>query len=128
MSLKNNNYLKIGEHYTECFKRHGDNNLGVDWPNEVDATMRYEVMLRTLFNDARLEEYSILDFGCGTSALYDFIIKKGVDNKINYTGIVSSQIIHKSINHIYCRIVVDIDLIVFIPQADGFCSTRSLSE
>ena len=78
MSLKNKSYLKIGRHYTECFKKHGDSNFGVDWPNEDDAIRRYEVMLNTIFNDARLKKYNILDFGCGTSALYDYIIKKNL--------------------------------------------------
>jgi len=91
MSLKNKSYLKIGRHYTECFKKHGDSNFGVDWPNEDDAIRRYEVMLNTIFNDARLKKYNILDFGCGTSALYDYIIKKNLDDKINYTGIDISE-------------------------------------
>ena len=33
-------YLKIAEHYDNCFKQHGDNNLGVDWPNYKDTLTR----------------------------------------------------------------------------------------
>ena len=37
-------YLKIAEYYDKCFKEHGDNNLGVDWPKYEDTLTRHQVM------------------------------------------------------------------------------------
>ena len=37
-------YLEVAQHYDECFKKHGDSNLGVDWPNHEDTLIRHEVM------------------------------------------------------------------------------------
>ena len=63
-------YLSIAKHYDDCFKKHGDNNLGVDWPNYKDTLTRHQVMLDLLKNDTYP---SILDFGCGLGHFYKFI-------------------------------------------------------
>ena len=78
------NYLKIAEHYDKCFREHGDNHLGVDWPNEQDAQTRYQIMIDVIRDS---ETVSYLDFGCGTSALYDYMIKTGQEKSIQYSGL-----------------------------------------
>ena len=77
-------YLKIAEHYDECFQKHGDTHLGVDWPNEQDAKTRYQIMLEVLRGE---EEVSLLDFGCGTSAFYQYLIDTTQSQGINYSGL-----------------------------------------
>ena len=70
----NNKYNSIVKHYESCFDKHGDNHLGVDWPIESDALIRYKVMLEVISfnsNDVKKNEYSLLDFGCGTARLND---------------------------------------------------------
>ena len=32
--MKNKLYLKIVAHYRDCFKKHGDSSLGVDWERD----------------------------------------------------------------------------------------------
>ncbi len=81
-------YNSIIRHYEECFERHGDTHLGVDWPNELDAAKRYSVMLDVLRNP--LDGMSLLDFGCGASHLYP-ILKKTFPS-ITYAGLDASQI------------------------------------
>jgi len=76
-------YLKIVEHYESCLKKYGDNHLGVDWPKEEDTQLRYKIMLDILPRD---EDCSLLDFGCGTAHLYEFINKNGYQN-IRYIGL-----------------------------------------
>lgn len=78
-------YLKIVEHYETCLARFGDCHLGVDWQNERDADKRYQVMLDILPR-SRKEYVTLLDFGCGTSALYDYVKKKDIDFII-YSGL-----------------------------------------
>ena len=87
----NRQYLKIIEHYEECFNKYGDNNMGVDWPNLDDALVRYKIMLDIV---PSIGEYTLLDFGCGAAHLYDFILKNGHQN-IRYTGLdISNEFIN----------------------------------
>lgn len=83
------NYTKIVDHYETCLEKHGDNHLGVDWPNIIDVDKRYHVMLDILkFNT---DEYvTLLDFGCGTAHLLEFIQKKERKG-IDYSGLDLSQ-------------------------------------
>lgn len=76
-----NNYLDIIKHYENCYKLHGDNNLGVDWPSKEDANIRYEVML-DIVPEKRGE---ILDFGCGLAHLLDYC-HNSYYHEIAYTG------------------------------------------
>ena len=38
-------HLKIADYYKECFDKHGDNHLGVNWPNKEDMIKRYKIGL-----------------------------------------------------------------------------------
>ena len=76
-------YLKIAEHYDNCFKQHGDSILGVDWPNYKDTLTRHQVMLEL----TRDEDCSILDFGCGLGYFYDYIRKSKYGPFIKYSGL-----------------------------------------
>lgn len=81
--MSNKKYFKIVEHYENCLRKFGDNHLGVDWPKAEDALLRYRVMLEII---PKHKNCSLLDFGCGTAHLYDFIVKNGYKN-IKYTGL-----------------------------------------
>ena len=75
-------YKSIIYHYEDCFKKHGDSNLGVDWPNKIDADTRYKIMLEVITCSSLT--VSLLDFGCGLSHLYEFILKNRLDYIIGY--------------------------------------------
>ena len=81
-------YKKIVEHYEDCLKTHGDNHRGMDWPNLKDAMTRYQVMLSLIKADE--SSVSCLDFGCGTSHLYQYILDNDIKN-INYSGLDLSE-------------------------------------
>lgn len=81
--MRSPRYYKIVEHYEECLRKFGDNHLGVDWPKEEDALLRYKIMLEII---PEKEKCSLLDFGCGTAHLYDFISKNSYEN-ISYNGL-----------------------------------------
>lgn len=87
------NYKKIIKHYEDCFKKHGDTHLGVDWSVELDAQTRYNVMLDIIkfspFEDS--DNISILDFGCGTAHLLEYINKTKL-SKITYSGLDISEL------------------------------------
>jgi len=82
-------YTKIINHYEKCLEIHGDNHLGVDWPNSIDVDKRYQVMLDIIKhnNDKKV---SLLDFGCGTAHLLEYI-KKNKRKGIEYSGLDLSQ-------------------------------------
>ncbi|MFS0919254.1 class I SAM-dependent methyltransferase [Brevibacillus sp. 179-C 1.1 NHS] len=82
-------YNTIIEHYEQCFEKYGDNHLGVDWPNEKDVETRFKVMLDLIAFDQlgkKHENIQLLDFGCGASHFYKYIVKNNLTN-INYTGL-----------------------------------------
>lgn len=84
-------YTKIIEHYEKCLEIHGDTHLGVDWPNLDDAIKRYKVMLDIIKIDENTNEnITLLDFGCGTAHLLDYINENRISN-ILYTGLDISE-------------------------------------
>ena len=86
--MSDRKYLSIVEHYEDCLARHGDTAAGVDWPNERDARIRYQVML-DLIRDKN-EAASVLDFGCGAAHLYEHLLRQGRGN-IDYAGLDVSE-------------------------------------
>lgn len=89
--MKNNGYTKIVEHYEECLKKYGDTHLGVDWPKLEDVDKRYQVMVDIIRVNSDFDnKVSLLDFGCGTAHLFDFLDRKNYNN-IDYKGLDISQ-------------------------------------
>ncbi len=83
-------YDSIIKHYENCLELHGDNHLGVDWPKAEDAYIRYQTMLDIFHINMDNSDKSILDFGCGTAHLLEFIQKNNYQN-ISYSGLDISQ-------------------------------------
>lgn len=79
-----NSYKKIAEHYNECFQKHGDSHLGVDWPNYKDTLIRHEIMLGVTKGES---DVSILDFGCGLGHFYEYLKRNDHTNFLHYAGI-----------------------------------------
>ncbi|MBH73356.1 MAG: SAM-dependent methyltransferase [Rhodospirillaceae bacterium] len=76
-------YQMIIDHYETCLENHGDNNLGVDWPDKCDAATRYQVMLDIVKGSDR---ETIIDFGCGAGHLLEYIQTHNMKN-IDYIGL-----------------------------------------
>lgn len=83
-------YISIAKHYEDCFLQHGDNHKGMDWPNKKDLESRFEIMLGVAFKDKSLEKNSLLDFGCGTSLLLEYLMQKK-EYSFDYTGLDISE-------------------------------------
>jgi SAM-dependent methyltransferase len=78
-------YIEIIEHYEACLAKYGDTHLGVDWPKVEDAETRYRVMLEVI-RKPRPAVVRLLDFGCGASHLYEYMVAGRVAG-IEYTGL-----------------------------------------
>ncbi len=76
-------YLPIIAFCEEWLSKHGDNALGVGWPR-ADAEDRYRVMLDLMRPSS--SPVTLLDFGCGASHLYEYILRNGID-RIRYSGL-----------------------------------------
>jgi SAM-dependent methyltransferase len=79
-------YREIIAHYEDCLARYGDSHRGVDWPNPEDADKRYQVMLELISRRPQREEVSLLDFGCGSSHLFEYMQKRQLTG-ITYSGL-----------------------------------------
>jgi SAM-dependent methyltransferase len=80
-------YLNIVKHYEACFSSHGDSSQGVDWPNQRDAEVRYQVMLDIAKLQRKDRKHCrLLDFGCGTARMLDYLLEREYEG-IEYAGL-----------------------------------------
>jgi SAM-dependent methyltransferase len=81
-------YRGIVSHYEACLERFGDTHRGVDWPDETGAATRYQVM----FDVIREKDtpVSLLDFGCGASHFYEWMLRGDVKH-VSYSGLDLSK-------------------------------------
>ncbi|MHA1569636.1 MAG: class I SAM-dependent methyltransferase [Alphaproteobacteria bacterium] len=81
-------YAPIVRHYEACLRAHGATAKGVDWPDEADLGVRFDVMLdgwpTAQSNGA---ERRLLDLGCGPGLLVDHLDRTGRAGLYRYTGI-----------------------------------------
>jgi SAM-dependent methyltransferase len=75
----------VVRHYETCLKTHGATPRGVDWPNGDDLGARFGVML-TLLHEAGERPY-LLDVGCGSGLLLDYLAETGRLDAVRYRGI-----------------------------------------
>lgn len=96
-------YHQIYRHYEKCFETFGDTPKGVDWPNMDDLEKRFRVMLDlTAPRQTPLwRKVKLLDFGCGTALLLDFIKTEQAKGKFTNLEYIGADISPKFIE--YCR-------------------------
>lgn len=73
---------KINKYFTEKLETHGATAKGVDYKSPHDQEIRFEQLLRVIDPGGR---FSVLDYGSGYGALYDFLERKGWD--FEYYGV-----------------------------------------
>lgn len=82
-------YYGIVAHYENCLAQYGDSHLGVDWPKPEHVDLRYQIMLEVI-RPVGGQRVTLLDFGCGASHLYDYILRRQLDY-IEYSGLDISE-------------------------------------
>jgi SAM-dependent methyltransferase len=84
-------YMEIVRHYESCLDEHGDSHLGVDWPKAEHVPVRHRVMLDVMrYSPPSRPRVSLLEFGCGTSHLYEYMREEGITH-VDYTGLDISE-------------------------------------
>jgi len=105
-------YQSIISHYEFCLEKYGDTYMGVDWPNINDVEKRYEIMLQVIKPIMSGKTY-LLDFGCGASHLYEYLLRNHLLDKIDYSGLdLSEKFISLSKSkfpdiNFYCQDILD---------------------
>lgn len=64
----------VRQYYTEKIQQHGAVPAGVDWNGEESQTIRFEQLARII--PAGTELFSVLDYGCGYGAMFEFFKKR----------------------------------------------------
>ena len=129
-------YLSIISHYESRLEQFGDSHLGVDWPKEEDVATRHHVMLDVIKPEFHVDKVRLLDFGCGASHLYEYILKQGLVN-IEYSGLdLSEKFVRLSqdkfpSNQFFCVDLLDQNVVLptfdYIVMNGVFTEKRELS-
>jgi SAM-dependent methyltransferase len=77
-------HMSIVAHYEACLAQYGDTHRGVDWPKKEDAETRYKVMTEVILPGTL--PASLLDFGCGASHLYEYMLQHEI-TQLDYSGL-----------------------------------------
>jgi SAM-dependent methyltransferase len=75
----------IVRHYEKCLAKHGVSLAGVDWPNGLDLSARFGVMLEIMAEAGERPE--LLDLGCGPGFVLDYLAATGGADRVRYHGI-----------------------------------------
>lgn len=62
----------VNTYYTDKVQQFGDSPQGVDWNSEESQILRFEQLCKILPQN-REEHFSVLDYGCGYGAMYEYI-------------------------------------------------------
>lgn len=75
--------------YASAFAAHGPTARGLLWPNAVDMAIRYETLLRPadIAGHTPSRPLRLLDLGCGTGLLLDYLAANDLSARVDYTGI-----------------------------------------
>jgi SAM-dependent methyltransferase len=104
-------YFPLIRYYESCFEAFGDTPRGFGWPKDEDVRTRFEIMLGVIKRDSASKPIRLLDFGCGSSHLQEYILQNQIENII-YSGLdLSEKIIELSKakfpgNEYYCMDVL----------------------
>jgi SAM-dependent methyltransferase len=88
------NWAHLVAHYDRCLAEGGHTPAGVDWPNPRDLEVRFATQLSVLNGVATPKPPRILDIGCGTGLLLDYMRETGLLERVEYLGVdLSSNMI-----------------------------------
>ncbi len=72
---------KIRRYFFKKFNEHGSTPMGMDWNSDESQRCRFEQIAKVINPE---ETYSIIDYGCGYGALFDYLKEFG--HGFSYSG------------------------------------------
>ena len=67
---------RLDQYFAEKLREHGPTARGVDYNSDEAQERRFEQLTKVIRAG---ESFSILDYGCGYGAMFEFLLKKGLD-------------------------------------------------
>ena len=72
---------RVSNYYTGKVKEHGFDSKGVDWNSKESQFLRFDKLSEAFLGN---HSFSLLDYGCGTGTLVEYLESK--ENDFNYHG------------------------------------------
>ena len=82
---------EISNIYNKRFDTFNNTPKGVFWNSKLSQDLRLNIILDKILKIAKSEDFSIADVGCGYGRLYEIIIERNLDNKVQYYGFDINQ-------------------------------------
>ena len=99
---------QISNIYNKRFDNFNNTPKGVFWNSKLSQDLRLNIILDKILQNAKSDEFSIADIGCGYGRLYEIIRERKLDGKVQYQGFDINQ---KIIN--FCKNNIDFENIKF---------------
>ena len=99
---------EISNIYNKRFDTFNNTPKGVFWNSKLSQDIRLNIILDKILQNAKSDEFSIADIGCGYGRLYEIIRERKLDGKVQYHGFDINQ---KIIN--FCKNNIDFENIKF---------------
>lgn len=73
---------KAASYYADKLQQYGPTAKGVDWNSETAQKIRFEILQKII---DPVKSFSLIDYGCGYGALYDYLTKQNLN--FHYFGL-----------------------------------------
>ncbi len=103
---------EISNIYNKRFDTFNNTPKGVFWNSKLSQDLRLNIILDKILQNAKSDEFSIADIGCGYGRLYEIIRERKIDGKVQYHGFDINQ---KIIS--FCKNNIDFENIKFSVSA-----------
>jgi len=82
---------EISNIYNKRFDTFYNTPKGVFWNSKLSQDLRLNIILDKILQNAKSDEFSIADIGCGYGRLYEIIRERKLDGKVQYHGFDINQ-------------------------------------
>jgi len=82
---------QISNIYDKRFDTFNNTPKGVFWNSKLSQDLRLNIILDKILQNAKSDEFSIADIGCGYGRLYEIIRERKLGGKIQYQGFDINQ-------------------------------------
>ena len=82
---------QISNIYNKRFDNHNNTPKGVFWNSKLSQDLRLNIILDKILQNAKSDEFSIADIGCGYGRFYEILKERNLDDKVKYRGFDINQ-------------------------------------
>ena len=82
---------EISNIYNKRFDNFNNTPKGVFWNNKLSQDLRLNIILDKILQNAKSDEFSIADIGCGYGRFYEILKERNLDDKVKYHGFDINQ-------------------------------------